>query len=236
MFGRLLAARPPHFVREYQNLVSFLARDAKSEFDLAERAVGGSYEEAGAKQAKLVLEVAPEGPFKLIDVGCGSGRAAFALREVERLDYLGTDVVPSLLAFARQKTNRPDWRFQAVTDLQIPAADGCADVALFMSVFTHLRPREIQELVGEAYRVLKAGGAIICSYLAKDNPHHVKLFRSPWRQRLARMIGQDVMITFTTEEALSGQLRKAGFQIERSLKADAGLGHFVLVGRKGRGS
>ncbi|MBI1366653.1 MAG: methyltransferase domain-containing protein [Alphaproteobacteria bacterium] len=233
MFDRLLAARPPHFVREYRNLVSFLARDAKSEFDLAERAVGGGYEKAGAKQAELVLETAPKGPFRLIDVGCGSGRAAFALRHVERLDYLGTDVVPALLDFARKKVARPDWRFEEVTSLAIPAEDASADIVLFMSVFTHLKPGEPQMLLAEAARVLKPGGAVICSYLDRNHPQHTKQFRPPWRQRLARLLRRDVMISFTTEQTLSEQMKKAGFAIERSLKAEAGFGHFVLIGRKG---
>jgi ubiquinone/menaquinone biosynthesis C-methylase UbiE len=229
--GRLLGRRPPHFVREYRNLVRFLAQHSTDEFELAERAVGGNYEANGALQAKLILEHAPSGPFRLIDVGCGSGRAAFALRHIERLSYLGTDVVPALLAFARKKVNRPDWTFVEVKSLAIPAGDACADVVTFISVFTHLKPAEIMTLLREAARVLKPGGVLICSYLDRANPAHIGSYRPPWRQRIARLRGTEVMINFTTEAELSGQLEAAGFLVQQSLP-DSEFGQCVLIGRK----
>jgi ubiquinone/menaquinone biosynthesis C-methylase UbiE len=234
VLGRLLGKRPPHFVREYRNLVRFLAQRTQSEFELAERAVGGNYEANGALQAKLILEHAPPGPFLLIDVGCGSGRAAYALKDLERVSYLGTDVVPALLAFARKKVNRPDWRFEEVTSLAIPARDVCADVVTFMSVFTHLKPPEVMTLVREAARVLKPGGVIICSYLDRTHPAHVGSYRPPWRQRVARLRGTDVMISFTTEAELSAQLEAAGFRVEQSLR-DPVFGQWVLFGRRQEG-
>jgi ubiquinone/menaquinone biosynthesis C-methylase UbiE len=231
VLGRLLGKRPPHFVREYRNLVRFLAQRTHSEFELAERAVGGNYQANGALQAKLILEHAPPGPFMLVDVGCGSGRAASALRDVERLSYLGTDVVPALLAFARKQASRPDWRFEEVTSLSIPAEDACADIVTFMSVFTHLKPSEVMTLVGEAARVLKPGGVVISSYLDRTNPAHVGSYRPPWRQRIARLRGTDVMISFTTEAELSAQLEAAGFCVQQSLR-DPDFGQCVLIGRK----
>ena len=53
-----------------------------------ERAVGGAYLEEGQFQSELVLANAPDTPFTLVDVGCGSGRAAFALKDVFRLLFL----------------------------------------------------------------------------------------------------------------------------------------------------
>jgi SAM-dependent methyltransferase len=231
MLGGSLLGRQPHYVREYRNLVRFLARRSRSEHELAERAVGGDYEGSGALQAKLVLDCAPPGPFVLIDVGCGSGRAASALRNVERLQYLGTDVVPSLLDFARTRARRPDWRFVEVTSLDIPAAPSSADIVLFMSVFTHLRASEVTHLIREAARVLKPGGVVICSYLDRTNSGHVGIFRPQWRQTIARVLGRDVMISFTTEPELTARLEDGGFRVEQSLK-EANLGQYVLIARK----
>lgn len=218
-------------MREYRNLVRFLSRRTGSAFELAERSVGGDYETVGAQQAQLLLQLAPPGPFMVIDVGCGAGRTASALRHVERLSYLGTDVVPAVLEFARRTANRPDWRFQEVTSLAIPAPDECADIVLFMSVFTHLRPVEVQALLGEAARVLKPGAAAICSYLNRANPEHVGRYRPPWRQRIARLLGRDVMISFTTQAQLSAQIEVAGLDVEQPPKGPE-LGQCVLIARK----
>jgi ubiquinone/menaquinone biosynthesis C-methylase UbiE len=229
VWARLRAGRQPHFVREYRNLTRFLERRTMSELELAERAVGGSYDEVGARQAKIVREYAPAAPWMLVDVGCGSGRTAAALKQDAQLSYLGTDVVPSLLEFARKKAGRPDWRFETVTSLDIPEANACADVVLFMSVFTHLRRGEIDALIREAHRVLKPGGVVIASYL--DSSRHRNAYRPPWRQTIWRLLGRDVMITFTTEAELGEQLRRAGFEVVRYLE-DTFLGQCVLIGRK----
>src|SRR5690606_30936411 len=103
------------------------------------------------------------------------------------------------------------------------------DIVQFMSVFTHLRPAEIRAYLGEAARVMKPGGALLCSYLDRDNPYHLRGFRAPWRQRLARFLGRDVLISFTTRAELSEMIEAAGFTVEQCIKK-AEFGHHVLVG------
>jgi ubiquinone/menaquinone biosynthesis C-methylase UbiE len=227
----LLKTGAPRYVREYRRLVRFLKQQGASMSEIAELAVGGDYEAIGAAQAKLILDIAPKGPFRLIDVGCGSGRAAYALRDVRRLSYLGTDVVPSLLDYAARVVSRPDWRFELVNALVIPADEKSADIVAFMSVFTHLLPDEVGAYIREAERVLKPGGAILCSYLDRTNPQHVASRRPAWRQHIARLLGRDVMVSFTTEQTLSDQLSEAGFAVERSIK-ETQIGQHVLFGRK----
>jgi 2-polyprenyl-3-methyl-5-hydroxy-6-metoxy-1,4-benzoquinol methylase len=41
-----------------------------------------------------------------VDVGCGSGRLAYALRDM-KISYLGTDVVPELVAYAVRLCDQP---------------------------------------------------------------------------------------------------------------------------------
>lgn len=57
----------------------------------------------------------------LVDIGCGSGRLAVQLADWLRGPYLGTDVVQSLLDQAAQTCRRPDWRFERVRGLTVPA-------------------------------------------------------------------------------------------------------------------
>jgi ubiquinone/menaquinone biosynthesis C-methylase UbiE len=167
----------------------------------------------------------------MIDIGCGSGRAAFALREEERLTYLGIDVVPDLVEYARQKADRPDWRFELISSIDVPADDASADIVLIMSVFTHLKPGEIKTYLAETFRVLKPGGAVIASYLERENERHRSLFYRPLRNRISRLLGRDVMVSFTTKDELTGWMKDAGFDIDRAI-VDGPIGQHVMVGRK----
>jgi ubiquinone/menaquinone biosynthesis C-methylase UbiE len=154
----------PHYVREYRQLVDDLLRayDLDSAMSLA---VGGDYDAVGAGELALLKYCGLQDDSHVIDVGCGSGRLASALRHMPTISYLGTDVVPELLAYAEARCNRPDWRFAPVEGLAIPAADQTADFVTFFSVFTHLTGRDSAAYLAEAKRVLKPGGTVIASFI-----------------------------------------------------------------------
>lgn len=222
----------PHYVREYKNLVSLLLKKSATPQEAFERAVGGNYRAQGKAQAALVKDVAPSVAFTLIDVGCGSGRLAYALREDQLIAYHGVDVVPELIDYAREVCQRDDWRFDVISSIAIPAADQSADVVVFMSVFTHLKPQEIQRYLREAARVLKPGGVMVASYLDRTKAGHIAQFRPPWRQRLARIFSRDVMITHTESKELGAYINAAGLEIEREITENSPVGQFVIFGRK----
>lgn len=225
----------PHYVRNYRSLMRRLRRESADEDEAVERAVGGHYIRTGEVQAELIRTIAPEGPFSMVDVGCGSGRAAFALREEKRISYVGIDVVPDLLDYARMKADRPDWRFELISKISIPVSDAFADLILVMSVFTHLKPDEIKTYLTECARVLKPGGAVIASYLERDNERHRSLFYRPLRNRISRLLGRDVMVSFTTQTELAKWMTDAGFTVERAI-VDGPIGQHVLIGRKPSGA
>ena len=224
----------PHYLREYRRLLGNLTK-SHSRDDAMALAVGGNYEGQGKLQADLILDNAPAGAFRVLDVGCGSGRAAYALRGEERLNYFGVDILPELLDYAKEKTARPDWRFEPITEIALPVEDGWADIVMFMSVFTHLTRREIDTYLLEAYRALKPGGKIIASYLDRAFPPHKKQFRPAPLQWLGRALGRDVMLSFTTAPEFTAQLQAAGFSLERNITYDTARQH-VMIARKGSGA
>jgi ubiquinone/menaquinone biosynthesis C-methylase UbiE len=80
--------------------------------------------------------------------------------------YLGTDVVPELVSYARTRCAiRNTWRFSLVNGLTIPQRDASADFIAFFSVFTHLARNECLAYLKEAKRVMKPDGKIVVSYL-----------------------------------------------------------------------
>jgi SAM-dependent methyltransferase len=125
-------------------------------------AVGGNFDAFGVLMHQILVDAGLRDCDYLIDVGCGSGRLARALR-VER--YLGTDVVPELLEYARSTYSYPGWRFTLVDNLFIPERTGAADMVCFFSVFTHLLHEDTFRYLEEACRVLKGGGKIVFSFL-----------------------------------------------------------------------
>lgn len=140
-------------------------RNTHSNDEAVRLAVGGEFEGYGAllRDALIFHGLAP-GDY-LIDIGCGSGRLANGLAEYLTGKYLGIDVVPGLVEYARKLVPRAGWRFEVAEGLKIPEADGQADMVCFFSVLTHLLHEESFVYLREAKRVLKPGGKIVFSFL-----------------------------------------------------------------------
>jgi len=131
------------------------------------KAVGSesSYERAGDGLSSALISAGLSSGHTLIDVGCGSGRVAAALgRKMPDIEYLGTDIVPDLLDYARQ--NSPDhFKFVLHQQISIPARDESANMVCFFSVLTHLFHQESYVYLRDAKRVLKPGGLIYITFL-----------------------------------------------------------------------
>lgn len=154
-------------------------------------AVGGDYTKMGEALRARLEQLGLKANDYLIDVGCGSGRVATALASAplgKNLRYLGLDVVPAMLEFARAKCQRPDWRFELATEPKIPEGDNCADFVCFFSVFTHLLQEESFLYLREARRVLKSGGLIAASYLDISAPGHWEIFEANVNSTKARQL------------------------------------------------
>ncbi len=141
-----------------------------------ELAIGGQFEAYGLLERDLLISCGLEPEHYLIDIGCGSGRLAHPLSAYLTGPYLGTDVVPELLSYARELCNRPEWRFELIDSIAIPAPDSVADMVCFFSVFTHLLHEESFVYLQEAQRVLKPGGKVVFSFLEFAIPCHWDIF------------------------------------------------------------
>ena len=151
-------------------------QDTHSHDEAMKLAVGGEFEAIGLLELELLKHVGLRQDDYLIDVGCGSGRLARPLASYLTGRYLGIDVVPTLLVYARQLVNRPDWRFETAAGLTIPEDADAADVVCFFSVFTHLLHEQSFLYLREARRVLKPGGRIVFSFLDFTMPGHWAVF------------------------------------------------------------
>lgn len=152
-----------------------------------ELAIGGGFEFIGPIEAALLGHYGLPADGHLVDVGCGSGRLAKPLSATHKGSYLGLDLVPDLVAHARQIAARPDWRFEVVQHIAIPEADGQADMVCFFSVLTHLLHEHSYWYLEEARRVLKPGGRIVFSFLEFTEPGHFEIFLGTVEQAKLRI-------------------------------------------------
>ena len=140
-------------------------------------AIGGDFETMGPVLRELLILHGLRKDHYVIDVGCGAGRLAKPLAEYLDGKYLGIDVVPDLLNYARNLARRPDWRFEPASGLTIPEQDQQANMVCFFSVFTHLLHEESFVYMREAKRVLKPGGKVVLSFLDFKIDTHWTIFQ-----------------------------------------------------------
>jgi SAM-dependent methyltransferase len=156
---------PPVSAREYRTHTAYLL--AKHPLDQAmELAVGhGNYETVGDAEALIMREAGLAEGHSLIDIGCGSGRLAAALsRQLgPRISYLGIDVVPELLDYAKPRCDEA-YRFLLTEGLNIPVSDNTADFVASFSLFTHLPATETAIYLREVHRALKPYGVAVFSF------------------------------------------------------------------------
>ncbi len=147
----------------------------------------------GAEQSTLLRTLACVGyASRVLEVGCGLGRLAFALRRVlSKGCYLGLDVVPEKIDFLRERMSPayPGFRFEwldirsdfyhphgsvEADEVDFPCPEGWADAVVSMSVFTHLLPGATERYLSEIARTLRPGGFCLLSVFILDyyRPEH----------------------------------------------------------------
>jgi ubiquinone/menaquinone biosynthesis C-methylase UbiE len=192
--------------------------------------VGGMFEEMGALQRALVDAAGLPADGVLIDIGCGAGRLASAMRDRVKLTYIGIDVSPALLKHARKLAARDDWRFERVRSALIPASDAAADVVTMFSVATHLPIKETQAYFRDGARVLKSGGAFIVSFLDPEVEAYRQMIRPPLVEAIVTKLFWAPNVANTIEE-IRGASAAAGLAVER-IESPSPLGQSVAVLRK----
>jgi SAM-dependent methyltransferase len=144
---------------------------------------------------------------RVLDAGCGTGRLAAALAEEGLARVWGVDRSPEMLAVARAKTRRAQFREARLEAL--PFREGWFDAAVAWLV-VHLvdRPAAFAELE----RILAPGGRIA---VVTFDPAHFSAF---WLNRWFRSLETIDRARFPDRETLLRELRAAGFQEPRVLR------------------
>lgn len=198
----------PRFMDTYRKQTAELLR-SHDQKEAMSRAVGGAFEAIGQLEVALLRQHGLQPDHTLIDVGCGSGRLAQPLSCYLRGKYIGLDVVKTMVDYARETCQRPDWSFYVAPGLTIPEPDECADMVCFFSVFTHLLHDESFKYLKEAARVLKPDGRIVFSFLEFHIPAHWAVFE----QVLGDERPDKVLNQFMSRDAIQAWAPRCGLQI-----------------------
>jgi SAM-dependent methyltransferase len=113
------------------------------------------------RQLLVGLGLTPEG--RVLDVGCGTGTLTATLEKFlgpEGL-YYGTDVADEAVAFCRRRFTRPNFVFARNELTRLPIEGIQFDFIYFGSVFTHVYPEEIRDLLVEVKRLLAPMGLVV---------------------------------------------------------------------------
>ncbi len=206
-----------HFVQDYEGLVAELL--AQHPLDEAmSLAVGGRYEQVGRIECAALRHAGLRDGMALIDLGCGSGRLAWAVGQQMQIEYCGIDIVPALLHYARTKAP-PHYRFVLHRELNVPAPDGSADMAAALSVFTHLLHAESFLYLQDLFRVLRPGGRLVLSFLEFAEPEHWAVFSGTVKAYRHGMLPH--LNQFLARDAIDLWCGKLGFRRECFIDAGA---------------
>ncbi len=207
-----------NFKESYIGWVNYWKKQTSGDTQKAmEYAIGGEFEAFGEIERQLLLQSGLGEKDYLIDVGCGSGRLAKPLSPHHSGKYLGIDIVPDLVDYARKLVARPDWRFEVAAGLTIPEEDEKADMVCFFSVFTHLLHDQSYFYLQEAKRVLKPNGKIVFSFLEFTMPHHWPIFENDVKD----IDGDHPLNMFMSRDAVTAWTEHLGLKIERVESGDS---------------
>jgi len=134
----------------------------------------------------------------VLDVGCGTGLMAVALTSyLKNGSYEGFDTIPAGIKWCQNNISQrfPNFHFQ-VADIynesynprgkiksinyKFPYEDSSFDVVILRSIFTHLRPKEVEHYISEIARVMKNEARCFITYhiLNKETEEMMKNNRS----------------------------------------------------------
>lgn len=121
---------------------------------------------------------------RVVDVGCGYGRLAHALRRRRFAGrYLGLDVLERHVAWCRRHLGGRGWRFRhldvrnarynpagalAPEELALGRYASAADLIVAASLFTHLESTAVRHYLREFTRVLSPRGRVYASFFVLD--------------------------------------------------------------------
>ncbi len=107
---------------------------------------------------EVLRERLPLSAATLVDVGCGDGSLTRRLAE-EGAQVIGVDPSETAVARASARAGRRE-QYKIGWAQELPLPDRCADAVTFLNSLHHVPTAALTRALGEAHRVLRAGGLV----------------------------------------------------------------------------
>jgi SAM-dependent methyltransferase len=131
---------------------------------------------------------------RIVDIGSGCGRLAFALRRANfRGQYIGIDVDKELTGWCQENLTSDHMRFIHADahnelynadgtrgDYRLPIEDGSVDLVTSQSLLTHLLSEDTANYLRESARVLRQGGHMAMTVFSMENIRTKPEFGTRW--------------------------------------------------------
>jgi SAM-dependent methyltransferase len=154
----------------------------------------GSFTDSANRDLRKLIDEAGLLPHhRVLDVGCGVGRLALALKGYldRNGSYEGFDVREKAIHWARRRIAGRDQRIGfrhidvfnryanpagsiSASEFRFPYDDGSFDLVVLFSVFTHLVTEDMRHYLSEVVRVLAPGARCVATFRLMDRPELVK--------------------------------------------------------------
>ncbi len=221
--------------------------------------VGGGDPELVAAEVVVAIEKYAKlsGSESILDVGCGCGRIAAALTQYldRKSHYTGIDIVPALIEFARNfitprypqfeflllnesNATYDSWRRKdgerGIAKLTEAAAAQSIDLAISVSLFTHLDYASALEMLNSIHHLLKNDGRVFATVFVLDADALAGIeasrsafsfkHRTPTGKLSAEKIDDPTFAVAYDGGLLDELIRSAGFQLERRIRGYWSIG------------
>lgn len=160
---------------------------------------GGDYAQSARMLLDFFVRHADLQPHeRVLDVGCGAGRAAWGLAEYLSPEgrYCGFDTFPAGVAWCQENLapRLPNFEFctvdvfsgvynpaasQSAEQFRFPYPDASFDLVVLVSVFTHMLPADMAGYLSEIARVLAPGGRMFATYYFMNDDARALLAKNP---------------------------------------------------------
>ncbi len=169
-------------------------------------------------RVRKVLELyRPDAGDRVVDVGCGWGTFSFALAGTAG-EVVGVDFSEKSIALCNRRLEREprkNVRFLCADGGDTGLEAGAWDLVLAADLFEHLYPADSVRVVEEAFRLLRPGGRF--SVWTPHRGHILEILKNH-----DILLKRDVThVDYKSMARMTGMMREAGFEIERSHYAES---------------
>lgn len=157
---------------------------------------------------------------RIVDIGCGTGRPVVATLAEAGHSVLGIDLSAGMIAEARQRVPLPNATFEKIDTRDFNPPDESFDaVTLTFSLIAGVSQQDIRQAIAKFYRILKKGGLLMFATVAAEG-NEVEI----------RWMGRPVVVSGLSKEEVLEEMKKVGFEIEKSEESSYRPGKAVEVG------